>query len=249
MIWNGRLYFLSDRDGTMNLWSMARAGGGLTPAHAHIRTTTSSRPSLSDGRIAYQLGADIRVFDVAAEQDRAVPIRLVSDFDQLRERWVKTPLDWVTAAHLSPDRRPRRAHRARPGLRRARASRDGWSRPRATRRCATAMAASCPTASRCSRWRMSRGEVEFWRVPRQRRRRSRRSSPPTAKVLRWDGMPSPDGKCIAHYDKDQQLWVLRHRRRSSRRQHGRFRRRRLRRRWPGRPTAGGSPTPRPTPTR
>ena len=27
------------------------------------------------------------------------------------------------------------------------------------------------------------------------------------KVLRWDGIPSPDGKHIAHYDKDQQLWV------------------------------------------
>src|SRR4030095_13919048 len=34
--------------------------------------------------------------------DRVVPIRLVSDFDQVRERWVTTPFDWVTAAHLSP---------------------------------------------------------------------------------------------------------------------------------------------------
>ena len=27
-------------------------------------------------------------------------------------------------------------------------------------------------------------------------------------VLRWDGLPSPDGNYIAHHDKDQQLWVL-----------------------------------------
>ena len=28
------------------------------------------------------------------------------------------------------------------------------------------------------------------------------------KVLRWDGIPSSDGKRIAHFDKDQQLWLL-----------------------------------------
>ncbi len=29
MVWKGRVYFLSDRDGTMNLWSMNENGGGL----------------------------------------------------------------------------------------------------------------------------------------------------------------------------------------------------------------------------
>jgi hypothetical protein len=33
-----------------------------------------------------------RLFDIASGQDSAVPIKLVSDFDQLRERWVKTPM-------------------------------------------------------------------------------------------------------------------------------------------------------------
>jgi tricorn protease len=27
-------------------------------------------------------------------------------------------------------------------------------------------------------------------------------------VLRWEGVPSPDGKWIAHQDKDNQLWLL-----------------------------------------
>lgn len=34
MWWNGRVYFLSDRDGTMNVWSMDEKGGGLRQ-HTH----------------------------------------------------------------------------------------------------------------------------------------------------------------------------------------------------------------------
>ena len=101
MIWNDRLYFLSDRDGTMNVWSMALAGGGLTQ-HTRHADYEAQGASLSAGRIAYQHGADIRVYDIAANADRVVPIRLVSDFDHVRERWVTAPFEWVTAAHLSP---------------------------------------------------------------------------------------------------------------------------------------------------
>ena len=32
MVWQDRVYFLSDRDGTMNIWSMDLKGGGLKPA-------------------------------------------------------------------------------------------------------------------------------------------------------------------------------------------------------------------------
>ena len=33
MVWQGRVYFVSDRDGTMNLWSMDENGGGSQAAH------------------------------------------------------------------------------------------------------------------------------------------------------------------------------------------------------------------------
>jgi tricorn protease len=101
MPWNGRLYFLSDRDGTMNIWSIDQRGGDPRQ-HTHHSGLDASSPSLSDGRIAYQVGADIHVFDVASSQDRVVPIKLVSDFDQLREKWIRTPMEWVTSAHVSP---------------------------------------------------------------------------------------------------------------------------------------------------
>jgi tricorn protease len=101
MLWKGRVYFASDRDGVMNLWSMNERGGDLKQ-HTKHRDFEVQAPSLSNGRIAYQQGADIRVFDIASGSDRAVPITLMSDFDQLRERWVKNAVDWISSAHLSP---------------------------------------------------------------------------------------------------------------------------------------------------
>jgi len=66
MWWDGRIYFVSDRDGTMNLWSMTSEGRDLRQHTRHQGWDVKS-PSLSQGRIAYQLGADIRVYDVAAD--------------------------------------------------------------------------------------------------------------------------------------------------------------------------------------
>ena len=40
-------------------------------------------------------------------------ITLVSDFDQLRDHWVKKPLQYLTGAHLAPDGERRGFHRAR----------------------------------------------------------------------------------------------------------------------------------------
>ena len=51
------------------------------------------------------------------------------------------------------------------------------------------------------------GEVEFWTFPANGVGKPR-AAHPDGKVLRWEGVPSPDGKCIAHHDKNQQLWLL-----------------------------------------
>ena len=50
MWWNGRVYFLTDRDGTMNLWSMDENGKGLRQ-HTHSQGWDLQSPSLAGGRI------------------------------------------------------------------------------------------------------------------------------------------------------------------------------------------------------
>lgn len=205
MPWQGRVYFVSDRDGTMNLWSMDENGGDLRQHTSHRGWDVTS-PSLDSGRIVYQLGADLRIYDIAAAKDEPLPIRLVSDFDQMRETWLQSPMDYLTSTDLSPagDRVVLTARgqvfvvpvkkgrivevTRQPGVRyrEARFFPDGKG----------VLALSDET-----------GEVELWKFP------ANGVGKPEAlttdgKVLRWEGVPSPDGRRIAHYDKDLQLWLL-----------------------------------------
>ena len=99
--WNGRVYFLSDRDGSMNVWSMDEDGRDLRQ-HTHHKGWDAEQASLSDGRIVYKLGADLRLLDLASDSDSALEIRLSSDFDQARETWLKKPMDYLSSIALSP---------------------------------------------------------------------------------------------------------------------------------------------------
>ena len=204
MVWNSRIYFLTDRDGTMNIWSMRESGGDLRQHTRHGDYDVLS-PSLSAGRIAYQHGADIRVYDTARDADTAVPISLVSDFDQMRERWIKNPVEWITDARLSPTG-DRVVITARGQLfvlpaqqgRIVDATRNPSVRYRQGR--------FFPDGKSLLALSDSSGEVEFWRVPANGVGEPEQLTN-DGRVLRWEGLPSPDGKRIAHYDKDQQLWV------------------------------------------
>jgi tricorn protease len=102
MFWNGRVYFLSDRDGVMNIFSMDKDGHDVQQLTHHHGWDVQSA-SISEGRIVYQCGADLWLLDLNNHQDAVIPITLVSDFEQLRDRWVKKPLEYLTGAHIAPD--------------------------------------------------------------------------------------------------------------------------------------------------
>jgi tricorn protease len=205
MPWKGRVYFASDRSGSMNLWSMDELGGDLRQHTRHTVYEVQS-PSLSNGRIAYQLGADLRVYDIASGSDRVVPITLSSDFDQLREHWVKNATEWITSAHISPtgDRVVLTARGqvfVAPALqgRLVEATRNKLVRHRNAR--------FFPDGRSLLTLSDESDEVEFWRIPANGVGPAAQLTN-DANVLRWDGLPSPDGNFIAHHDKDQQLWVF-----------------------------------------
>jgi len=71
--WKDRIYFVSDRDGTMNLWSMNPKGKDLQQLTKHKGWDVKS-PALDDGRIVYQLGADLHLLEIASKSDRLIPI-------------------------------------------------------------------------------------------------------------------------------------------------------------------------------
>ncbi|MGB9004988.1 MAG: S41 family peptidase [Candidatus Aminicenantales bacterium] len=204
MFWQGRVYFVSDRDGTMNLWSMD-AGGGALRQHTFHKGFDVSSPSLHNGKIAYQLVADLRLYDISGGQDRPIDITLPSDFDQMREKWVSKPLDYLTSVHLSPSG-DRLVLISRGNVfvapvedgRWVRVSRQDGVRSRAARFLGdgkSLMILSDQT-----------GEWEFHRTPADGLGPEEELTS-GAKVIRFDGIPSPDGRSIAFADKDNQLWV------------------------------------------
>ena len=205
MVWQGRVYFLSDRDGTVNIWSMDESGRDVRQHTKHADGFDVQSPSLWNGRIVYQLGADLRLYDIAAAGDAAIPVRLVSDFDQTRDRWVRTPAEWISTAHLSPNG-DRIVFTARGQLfvvpaqqgRIVDVTHDTKTRFREGR--------FFPDGKSLLALSDRSGEVEFWRVPANGVGEPAQLTT-DAKILRWDGLPSPDGKHIAHYDKNQQLFV------------------------------------------
>jgi tricorn protease len=204
MAWDGRVYFLSDRDGVMNVYSMDKNGKDLKE-HTHQHGFDIQSASLSEGHIVYQCGADLWLLDLKTGEDAVINITLVSDFDQLRDHWVKKPLEYLTAAHVAPDgtaavftargqvftlpvdsgRIVKVAGKSGVRYREARYMPDGKS------------IVALSTES---------GETEFWKYPANGLGAPEQWTN-DSKVLRWEGVPSPDGKWLAHRDKDQQLWL------------------------------------------
>jgi len=205
MWWRGRVYFASDRDGSMNLWSMDPDGHDLKQLTRHQGWDVQS-PALADGRIVYQLGADLWIYDIAAGTGHVIPITLTSDFDQLRVKWVAKPMEYVTALHVSPagDRVVLTARGqvfvapVGPG-RLVEASRRQGVRYRSAR--------FAPDGKTLSVLSDESGETDWWSLPANGVGGGRQVTS-DATVLRWDGVTSPDGKYLAYTDKNQTLWLL-----------------------------------------
>ncbi|MGV3615583.1 MAG: S41 family peptidase [Fimbriimonas sp.] len=205
MFWEGRVFFLSDRDGHMNLWSMDANGGGLKQHTKHDGWDIQSA-SLDNGRVAYQVGADLHVFDILKGQDRKLDITLATDFEGTRDRWQKEPLTFLTALDSSPDG-SKAALTARgqvfvapvdPG-RFVEVSR----RPGVRYRSATFL----PDGKTVVALSDETGETEWWKFSANGVGKGEQITS-GAKVLTFGGEPSPDGKYLAYYNKDQELYIV-----------------------------------------
>ena len=209
MFWNGRVYFLSDRDGVMNVFSMNRDGQDLQQL-THHRGWDVQSAAISEGRIVYQCGADLWLLDSSPPPPPPpptpmIPITLVSDFDQLRDHWVKKPLEYLTGAHIAPDgsaavftaRGQVFTFPATPGRVVTVAGKPGI-RYREAR--------YMPDGKNIIALSTETGETEFWKYPANGVGAPEQWTNDD-KVLRWEGIPSPDARWLAYRDKDQKLWL------------------------------------------
>lgn len=214
MFWDGTLYAVSDADGRANLWAMAPDGSQRRALTAH-REFDVRGAALESGRIVYQLGADLRLYDIADGSDRALAIDLGSDFGQRRTRFLSPPLEHLERATLAAD--GRRAVLTARGQ--AVVAGTGAMRrvdvavPRGAR---LREAVLSPDGTQVHALVDAQGRSEIWRFPAD--------GAPGGSALtrdgtrhRWRLYPSPDGRWLAHDNKDGELWLLDLRRGDNRR--------------------------------
>lgn len=204
MWWQDRVYFLSDRDGVINLWSI-QPNGDDPQQHTHHREFDIKWASHSQGVVVYAQGADLRQIDLATGRDRQVPIRLASDFDQTREQWVKAPMDYLTAAHLSPNG-DRLVLTARGEVFVAPVKQGRFVQVTRKPGVRYRQARFLPDSDHLIALSDETGELEFWRLPANGVG-TRELLTGDGRVFRFDGVPSPDGQWLAFHDKNQELWL------------------------------------------
>jgi len=199
-----RIAFLSDRDGTVNVWSVDAQGEDLRQ-HSRNSGWDIRHASIDGGQIAYALGGDVHKIDLNNDADTRISITLGGDFDQQRERFIKKPQDFLSHLALAPNGervllsvRGRLATQGPAALRRAELPQpsDGRCRAGEFSSDSKSVFALCDFSD----------EVEIWRFAANGLGKAEQITH-GATALRQSLYPSPDGRHIAHLDKEGRLWL------------------------------------------
>ena len=205
MVHKDKLYFISDASGNDNIWSMSLDGNNETQVTFYKEWPVRSA-KLDRGNIVYQLGADIKLLDLSSSKSRTLAIEVTSDFPNLREHWLNTPLKYATSTRLASDfdkvvitARGRVAVASIDKSRLVEIATDPESRTRNA------------ILSHDGKWvyaiNDSSGELELWKYAADGSNNAKQLTK-DGSIFRWDLSLSPDGKWIAHDDMNGDLWLL-----------------------------------------
>lgn len=202
---DGRVYFISDRDGTMNIWSIADTGGDLKQHTSHANFDVRYA-NISNGTIVYQMGADLWRYTIEGNTASKIPIRLVSDLDQLREKWEDNPMQYLTSVH--PDATGSHVvitARGRVFVAPTKAGRFISFTENKNVRFRDAVFSS--DGKTIYTFSDETGEFELVSIP-SNGLDSQKQITKDGNLLRFKGIPSPDDRWVAYADLENNLYVL-----------------------------------------
>jgi tricorn protease len=205
MVYQDRLYFISNQSGIDNLWSMKLDGRDQNQL-TDYKDFNIRDARLNAGRIVYQRGADIVLFDINKNKDQTLKLQLTSDLSQTRDQWHNQPLKFLTSAKQATSSKKvvltARGRVAVAGVDGSRLVEIATPLTSRTRKA---------TMSDDSNWVFafndSSGEMELWQYPADGSDGGKQLTF-DGTTLRWNIYPSPDGKWLAHDDKNGDLWLL-----------------------------------------
>lgn len=206
MYYNQRIYFITDRDGIMNIWSMNESGKDLKQHTQHEIFDVRYANVSAEGIIVYQHGADIRKYDIKANKNEKVNITLATDANHLRERWVEDPGKYITK--VNPDSEGEKVAitaRGKVFVVPVKGGRHISFTENSDIRYRDAFFSHDDkhviTLSDES------GEFEFIKMPVDGIG-DNSAITKDGQILRYQGVPSPDGKMIAYGDLEHNLYIL-----------------------------------------
>lgn len=207
MWFGGRIFFITDRDGMKNIWSMDEEGKDLKQHTAHAEFDVRSA-NLNDGKIVYQHAADIWLLDIASGKYNKINIRLSSDLAQLRETWVENPAPYITSVH--PNATGDKVVVTARGRVFVVPIKSGLAKTFTEQNNAVIRyrdAIFSPVEENIIALSDQSGEFEFVQLTVN----GLYTIKPITKDgqrLRYQGVPSPDGKWLAYDDVDKNMYVL-----------------------------------------
>lgn len=205
MVYDDKLYFISNKNGNDNLWVMSTSGKKAN-ALTHYNDFPIRSAKLHNGRIIFQHGADLKLYDIASQATETLNISLTSDYPMLRDNWVNTPLKHLTSIGFSGKKkqvvltaRGQVAIANTHGRRLVEVSTPEASRTRKA------------VLSEDGKWvyaiNDASGEMEIWRFAADGSSDHKQLTH-DAKISRWQLVLSPDSKQIAYDDFNGDLFML-----------------------------------------
>jgi tricorn protease len=204
-LWVGeRIYFVSDRDGIMNLYSIDPKGGEARQ-HTFHKDYDVRWPAYGAGRVVYECGGDLYALDVASDRYTQLRIEVPSDRVDMRPRYVD-PAKYVTDFEISPE-----------GRRVVFASRGDIAMVPAKEGRLIELAAGSAQREKSPRWFAdgkqmayvsdATGEDEIYVVDAERKSAPRQITKDTGH-WKYPAVPSPDGRKLAYAGPEFALKVV-----------------------------------------
>ena len=205
--YQGRVYFVSDADGNSNIWSVAPDGNDFRQHSTHTDWRIG-RISIDNGRVLYQLGADLQMLSLDNNQSSTLSLNLASDLVQRRERLLDKPLQYLNSAYYQTQQDSDKVVVTARGQ--VVISSTGKQR---------LINVATPNDSRTRQALLSKdgkwvyaindqsGEQEIWRFAADGSADARQLTH-DGRVHRWQLRLSPDGAYLVHDDKNGDLWLL-----------------------------------------
>ena len=202
---NGRVYFITDRDGMMNIWSMAPDGSDKQQHTEHKEFDVRSA-NVDGNTIVYHMGADIWKYSIDSDRSSKIDIRLATDLDQLREKWEENPSRYLT--NVNADKTGDKiviTARGRVFVAPVKAGRMVTFDQNSNIRYRDA------TFSHDGKHVIAlsdeSGEFEYVQMPANGIGESKALSS-DGQILRYEGVPSPDGKWLAYDDLSSDMYIM-----------------------------------------